>query len=63
MAKKFYLQSTTSPAIRFQIMARDKTTNVMKLKGAWSEFEEVMTKEKMDQYKYKIVIEETEDGK
>ena len=63
MAKKFYLQSTTCPAIRFQIMSRDKTTNIMKLKGAWSDFEEEMTKEKMDQYKYKIVIEETEDGK
>lgn len=62
MAKKAFLVSMTSPGIRFQILSRDKETNVMKLKGAWSEFDEVMTKEKMEQYKYKIVIEETPDG-
>lgn len=62
MAKKYFLQSMTSPVIKFQIISRNKDTGVMKLKGAWSEFDEVMTKEKMDQYKYKIVIEETADG-
>ena len=62
MGKKYFLQSITSPVIKFQILSRDKATGVMKLRGAWSEFEEVMTKEKMEQYKYKLVTEETPDG-
>ena len=62
MAKKFFLQSTTNPIIKFQILGRNKETGVMQLRGAWSDFEEVMTKDKMEQYKYKIVTEEAPDG-
>ena len=59
--KKAYLQSITSPIIKFEILGRNKDTNVMQLRGAWSEFEEVVTKEYMEKYKYKIVVEEVSD--
>jgi hypothetical protein len=55
---KFFLQSTTKPEVRFEILGRDKEAGTMKLKGAYSEFEEPMDKEKMALYKYTIVKEE-----
>lgn len=59
--KKAFLKSLTSPGIKFEILARDKATGMTKLKGAWSEFEEVVTKEYLQKYKYEIVIEEVQD--
>lgn len=56
--KKFFLQSITDPYIKFEILDRNKETGVTKLKGRWSEFEDVVTKESMEKYKYKIVTEE-----
>jgi hypothetical protein len=56
--KKAFLKSVTKPDIKFEILSRDKETNVMKLRGQWSEFEETVTKEWMDKFKYTIVIEE-----
>ena len=55
---KFFLQSTTNPRVRFEILGRNKEAGTMKLKGEYSEFEEPMDKEKMDLYKYTIVKEE-----
>ncbi len=61
MARKAFLKSLTTPGIKFEILSRDKDTNVMKLRGSWSEFEETVTKEWMDKYKYSVVIEEAKE--
>lgn len=55
---KFYLQSITKPELKFEILGRNKDTGVMKLKGEFAEFDEHMSKEKMELYKYRIVREE-----
>jgi len=55
---KFYLQSTTNPKTRFEILSRNKETGVMRLKGQYAEFDEKVDKELMEKYKYTIVKEE-----
>lgn len=55
---KFFLQSTTKPEVRFEILGRNKETGTMKLRGQYSEFEEPMDKDKMALYNYTIVKEE-----
>ncbi len=55
---KFFLQSTTNPKVRFEILGRDKEAGTMKLKGQYSEFEEPMDRDLMAKYKYTIVKEE-----
>lgn len=55
---KFFLQSTTKPEVRFRILSRNKDTNVMRLKGQYAEFDEVVDKEVMEKYKYTIVKED-----
>jgi hypothetical protein len=58
MAAKFFLQSTTNPHVRFEILGRNKDAGTMKLKGQYAEFEEPMDKELMAKFKYTIVKEE-----
>ena len=55
----YYLQSTTTPKVRFRILDRDKATGKTKLLSMTGvEIEEVVNKEMMEKYKYKIVKEE-----
>lgn len=56
----FYLQSTTKPELKFQIISRDKTTGMTRLRSMASdtEFEEHLDKDKLAALKYTIVKEE-----
>jgi hypothetical protein len=54
----YYLQSLTNPKVRFRIISRDPATGMTKMQGMTSEFEEVVNKDTMEKYKYKIVKEE-----
>lgn len=58
----YYLQSTTTPSIRFRIISRDKDTGVARLMGMTGvEFTEVVNKEMLAKYRYKIVKETADD--
>lgn len=58
---KIFLQSIHDPKLKFQVLSFNKETQIGKLKGDTSEFEEPLTKERMDKYGYKLEkVEEDE---
>ena len=59
---KHFLQSIHKPEVRFEILEFDKSTGMAKLKGQMAEFEEPISKERMEKYGYKIVKEDEHEN-
>jgi hypothetical protein len=59
--KRFFLESTLDPKLRFEILERDPITGVTKIQGIGASFEEILTKERIAELGYKVAVQE--DGK
>lgn len=61
IVRKFFLESTKSPGLMFEIVKLDRSTmRAQLLGGTGVTFERCITKESLDRFGYKVVVKEEE---